>query len=128
MIACSGDPFSSRVGEVIAELQSRLPLINLDTRARPSHSTHQGLKSGEVDIGVNLDRPTDASFQYHELTTVQFRVAGPVAWKDRIENADWTELASLPWITPAGSSKAYAASLDRLFKDKGLEAQLRGLL
>lgn len=121
VIASSGDPFATRIGDMIFELRSRHALINLDTRARPSQSTHQGLKSGEVDIGVNLDRPTDASFQYHELTTVQFRVAGPVAWKERIESADWAKLASLPWITPADSGMAYATILDRLFKDKGLE-------
>jgi DNA-binding transcriptional LysR family regulator len=121
VIASSGDPVANRIGEIVFELRSRHSLVSVDTRARPSQSTHEGLMSGEVDIGVNLDRPTDASFQYHELSTVQFRVAGPAAWKERIENADWAGLAKLPWITPANSGMAYATILDRLFKDKGLE-------
>jgi DNA-binding transcriptional LysR family regulator len=51
-------------------------------------TTRQGLKTGEFDIGLILGRPIDPGFTYYELTKVQFRVAGPSAWREKIESAN----------------------------------------
>ena len=120
-VGASGDPSSSRVGEVIAALREKHPLIELDLQARPSSGIRQGLKSSELDVGMLLAKPTDPSFQYYELTSVRFRIGGPVAWKEQIESANWAELAALPWITPTDSSMAYAAILAQMFTERGLE-------
>ena len=117
----SSDPLSSRIGHVVASLRVRHPLITVDVCARASAGTRQPIKTGEFDIGMLLGRPMDMNLTHYQLTTINFRVAGPVAWKDRIENADLAELASLPWITPSDTNLAYAFMLDRLFGDKGLE-------
>ena len=74
-------------------------------------------------MGVLLGRPIDADFSYYELTTVQYRVAGPAAWKEKIDAADWSELASLPWLTPS-ASPTYSALQAQLFGDKGLEMNI----
>lgn len=121
VIGASSDPLTSRIGEVIAALHAKHPLIKVDILARPSSGTRQALKTGELDIGLLLCRPVDIGFTYYQLSTVRFRIAGPVAWRERIENADWAELASLPWITPSESSLAYSVMLAQLFGDKGLE-------
>lgn len=119
-IGSSGDPVASRIGPVVAALRELHPLVSVDMRVRPSSGTRQGLKNGELDIGVLLARPTDASIHYYELATVRFYIAGPVQWRDRIEQADWAELAGLPWITPTDSSMAYAEMLVQMFDDRGL--------
>jgi len=121
VVGSSSEPASSRIGEVVGALRARHPLIGVDLRARPSSSTRLGLKTGELDIGLLLGHPTDAGFTYYQLTTVPFRVAGPVAWKDRIESAGWAELASLPWIAPTDSSRAYSTMLRQMFDERGLE-------
>jgi DNA-binding transcriptional LysR family regulator len=121
VVGSSSQPSTSRVGEIIGALRIRHPLIGVDVRARPSAGTRQGLKTGELDIGLLLGRAVDLGFTYYEVKTVQFRVAGPAAWKEQIESADWAELASLPWITPTDSSMAYTAMLRELFEDRGLE-------
>lgn len=120
-IGASGDPTASRIGEVVAALRAKHPLIGLDLHARPSSGVRQGLKSGELDIGMLLARPTDPSFHFYELRKVGFRIGGPVAWKEQIENANWSELAQLPWITPSDSSMAYATMQHQLFTERGLE-------
>ncbi len=119
-VGSSSDLSANRLGEVISELRILHPLVNVDLRVRPSSGTRQGLKSGELDVGVLLDRPTDSALIYHELTTVQFRVVGPAAWKDRIDGASWDTLASLPWVTPSDSGMAYSAILQELFGARGL--------
>ena len=121
VVGSSSEPSAGRMGKIAVELRSRHPLVSLDLRARLSSGIHQGLKNGELDIGMLLDRPTHADFHYYELTTVRFRIAGPIAWKEKIEGSSWTELADLPWITPAASSVVYASLRSQLFEDKGIE-------
>jgi DNA-binding transcriptional LysR family regulator len=119
IVGSSSEP-GTRVGEMLAALRANHPLVSVDLLARPSSSARQGLKSGELDVVVLLGPPVDIGFTCHELTTVQYRVAGPVAWKAQIENADWAELASLPWLTPSASA-AYSTMLTELFGRRGLE-------
>lgn len=121
VIGASSEPLASRIGEIIVTLRNRYPLINVDVRARPSFGTRQALKTGEIDLGMLLGRPIDAGFNYYQLSTVQFRVAGPAAWKKQINSADWSELAAMPWILPTHSSIAYTMMMDQLFKEKGFE-------
>ena len=121
VVGASSEPSASRIGEVVSALRAKHPLITVDLRASPSSGTRQALKTGELDIGMLLGRPVDVGFTYYQLATVQFRIAGPVAWKAQIEAADWAQLAALPWITPSGSSLAYSAMLAQLFGDKGFE-------
>jgi len=121
VVGASTEPATSRIGDVIAALRASHPLITIDLRGRPSAGARQALKTGELDLAILLGRPVDPGFSYYQLGTVQFRVAGPVAWKERIESADWAELAALPWITPSNSNLAYSIMLGELFGDKGLE-------
>jgi DNA-binding transcriptional LysR family regulator len=121
VVGASSEPASSRIGDVVSALRAKHPLINVDLRARPSAGTRQALKTGELDVGMLLGRATDAGFTYYHLGNVHFRIAGPAAWRDRIEGADWAALASLPWLTPTDSSIAYSAMLSQLFEEKGLE-------
>lgn len=121
VVSTSSDPQATKVGEIIAHLRETHPLVKLDLRARPSSGTRHGLKSGEIDVGLLLDRPIDLDLFYYQLTRIEYVVAGPIAWKQRIENATLAELAALPWLTPHESSMAYASMLVELFSSKGLE-------
>lgn len=121
VIGASSEPSTSRIGDVVAALRAKHPLITVDLRARPSSGTRQAMKTGELDFGILLGRPLDPGFTYYQLATMRFRIAGPAAWKDQIESADWAELANMPWLTPADSSLAYSAMLTQLFADRGLD-------
>ncbi|HYF21360.1 MAG TPA: LysR family transcriptional regulator [Ramlibacter sp.] len=121
LVVGSGSEPDTRIGEIIAALHASHPLLTVDLRMRPSGSARQGLRSGELDVSLLLGRPADSGFTYHELGKVQFRVAGPIAWRERIQNAGWGELGRMPWISPGSSSSAYSAMLDELFAHKGVE-------
>jgi DNA-binding transcriptional LysR family regulator len=120
-VGSSGDPVASRIGQIVTRLRERHALVTVDMRVRPSSGTRQGLRTGEIDIGLMLDKPTDGNFDYHHLTDVYFRIAGPVAWREQIESADWAALAALPWITPGDPSMSYASIMDQMFTERGLE-------
>jgi DNA-binding transcriptional LysR family regulator len=121
LIGSSSDPATSRIGRIVAALRERHPLVSVDLRTCPSSGIRQGLKTGELDVGFLLGSAVDANFSYYEIKNVLFRVVGPVAWKQQIEEADWTALARLPWITSTDSSMAYTAMLKHLFEERGLE-------
>ncbi len=118
-VGSSSEP-STRIGDMLAALRTRHSMINVDLVARPSSGTRQALASGEIDIGILLGRRLEANFTYYELTKVRYAIAGPIAWKDSIDAADWAGLARLPWLTPSASS-AYSAVLAQMFDDRGLE-------
>jgi DNA-binding transcriptional LysR family regulator len=118
-VGTSSEP-GTRIGEIVSLLRANHPLINVDLMARPSSGARQGLASGELDVGVLLALSAEVGFTYYELTSVPYRVAGPAAWKEQIDEADWATLAQLPWLTPSGSS-AYSGMLAQLFGNRGLE-------
>jgi DNA-binding transcriptional LysR family regulator len=121
MVGISGEPSASRLGDIVSALREASPLVTMDLRGLPSLGVRQALKTGELDVGMFLCRPIDPAFTYYQLATVSFRIAGPAAWKDKIEAADWTDLARLPWITPNDASLAASSMLGHLFGAKGLE-------
>jgi len=120
VVGSSSEP-DTRIGEIVAAMREAHPLVTIDLRARPSQGARQGLRNGELDICVTLGNPTDAGISFYELAKVHFRVAGPAAWRDRLESADWADLASMPWIAPGESSAAYSAMMAELFTQRGLD-------
>lgn len=97
------------------------PLVSVELRAYPSSGTRQGLKTGEIDVGLLVGSPLDVSFTHYGLGTLTYRTVGPAAWKQQIETTDWATLASLPWITSNERSMAYTTMLRQLFEERGLE-------
>jgi DNA-binding transcriptional LysR family regulator len=118
------DPEFLRLGDFLARAVERYPLVEIELH----HSV-----SGEAFAGV-LDAELDASFYYGKLVhplvaaeplrTIAYRVVAPVAWRERVENADWNDIAALPWIvTPPISS--ISAMADELFDAHGVEPAKR---
>ncbi len=120
VVGSSSEP-ETRLGEIVAGLRQDHPLVTVDLRVRPSQSARQGLRNGELDICVTLGSPSDAGITFYELAKVHFRVAGPAAWRERLEGADWPELARMPWIAPSSSSSAYSGMMGELFAQRGLD-------
>ncbi len=120
VVGSSSEP-DTRIGEIIAGVRQAHPLVTIDLRARPSQGARQGLRNGELDICVTLGNPTDAGITFYELAKVHFRVAGPAAWQERLEGADWSDLARMPWIAPSASSTAYSGMMADLFTQRGLD-------
>jgi DNA-binding transcriptional LysR family regulator len=121
VVGASSDPPSNRIGDIVAALRARHPMVTVDLHAGSSARTRQALKTGELDVGMFLGRPADVDFAYYRLAAVPYRIAGPVAWKARIETDDWAQLCTLPWLAPNDSSLASSTMLSQLFAERGLE-------
>lgn len=121
VVGANSEPTNSRIGQIVAALRERHPLIAVDLRARHSAGTLQGLKTGELDVGMLSSHPGDPGLRCYRLTTARFRIAGPAAWKERIDAAGWPELARMPWVASNDDGLIYSSWLRRTFADQGLE-------
>ena len=124
------DPEFIRLGRILARLRTEHPDIETELTHGVSGDIMTWLKRGQIDAGFYLCGPDDLATMgldsedpIHALKLADFtyRVIGPVGWQKKIENADWPELAKLPWIgTPERSvhyrllSKIYTNPADRL--------------
>ncbi|HYF21290.1 MAG TPA: LysR family transcriptional regulator [Ramlibacter sp.] len=120
LVVGAGSEPGSRVGEIITAVREQHPLVTVEIIARPSRSTRQSLKSGEIDVAVLLGRASEPGFTHYHLTLIDFVVAGPGSWRERLQDASWEELAAMPWMTPTNST-AHAEMLGQLFAHRGLE-------
>ncbi|MEP2889418.1 LysR family transcriptional regulator [Tateyamaria sp.] len=123
------DPEFIRLGRILARLRAEHPDIETELTHGVSGDILAWLKRGQIDAGFYLCGPDDLApmevdsedpLHVIKLADFSYRVIGPVGWQHKIENADWPELAKLPWIgTPERSvhhrllSKIYTNPSDR---------------
>ncbi len=124
------DPEFIRLGQILARLRTEHPDIETELSHGVSGDILAWLKRGQIDAGFYLCGPDDLAsmgsdseepIHVIKLADFTYRVIGPIGWQKKIENADWPELAKLPWIgTPERSvhyrllSKIYTNPADRL--------------
>jgi DNA-binding transcriptional LysR family regulator len=89
---------------------------------RSSVATRQGVQAGELDAGFLLASEFEKGLTGLVLKQLEYRIAGPQAWADSIENADWKALAALPWIVTAPGTSNHEMR-ESLFRVHGLEVK-----
>ncbi len=120
-ISSIADPADSRIGAIAATVLKRHPLVQMNVHIRHAMGTAEGLKTGELDLGMALGQAIDSALSYIHLTTFRYRVVGPIAWRDRVEGADLKSLAAAPWVAFTDKHLAYSHILERLFSGHDLE-------
>jgi DNA-binding transcriptional LysR family regulator len=99
------DPEFIRLGEFLSHAVDLYPLLELDLHQEVTGAAFESVRAGELDASFYFGTLTHAAVAALPLQEVVYRVAAPAAWKERVENASWNELAALPWIlTPPISS------------------------
>jgi DNA-binding transcriptional LysR family regulator len=58
----------------------------------------ENVSNAVLDAAFCMGRVTLPHVQAVQLTEMAYRVVAPPAWKPKIENADWADIAALPWI------------------------------
>jgi DNA-binding transcriptional LysR family regulator len=106
------DPEFTRLGKLLHSLCSEYPEIEPELSHGVSGEILARLKRGQLDAGFYLSAPDKvdedmAEPQIHcqALADFSYRVIGPAGWQDRLNRAEWDDLAQLPWIgTPPSSA------------------------
>ena len=114
------DPDFIRLGELLNLTLERFPLVELELHQRVSGQAFEDVRNGALNASFyfgELDSPHVTGLRLCELA---YRVAVPAAWKDRIESANWNDIAALPWIF-APSVSTHNQLLHELFRNHGVE-------
>jgi DNA-binding transcriptional LysR family regulator len=121
-IGTLSDPQFIRIGEILNRAVERYPQLELELHHEISGAALQAVRNGELDASFyygELEGPEIAGVALAEL---RYCVAAPGAWAARVEDADWEEIAALPWIlTPAIST--HHRIVRGLFSEHGVEPQ-----
>ncbi|HEX9390109.1 MAG TPA: LysR family transcriptional regulator [Usitatibacteraceae bacterium] len=99
-IGTLSDPGLTRVGEFMSAAVMRYPLLQLELHQGVTGVSFDQVRDGSLDAGFfygELHHPAVAGLLLRKLV---FRVAAPAAWQERIANADWQQIARLPWVIP----------------------------
>jgi len=119
VIGTVADPDSLRLGSLLGGLVSALPLLEIKTRSGDAENLRDGVATGALQaafyIGPNIPRDVNGL----PLQTLQYRIAAPFAFSQRVLHAGWREISEMPWIGAPHASHAQALLRD-LFARQGL--------
>lgn len=112
------DPEFLRLGAILGRLLNLYPKIDVKLTHGISGWILDLIRAGNVDAGFYLGNVADQGLHITQLCTLNYVVVAPKTWEETIERADWSEIASMPWIgTPAHSSQHRVVK--EMFEEQG---------
>lgn len=119
-VGTMSDPGFIRVGEFLNTTVERFPLLQVELHQEITGVAYAKVHDGELDASYyygQIESPTVDGLRLREST---YRVAAPAAWSRRVVDADWSTIATQPWvITPPISS--HHKLIRALFNKHGIE-------
>ncbi len=119
VIGTVGDPDSLRLGSLLGGLVSALPLLEIKTRTGDAEVLREAVATSTLQasfyIGPNIPREVGGL----QLQSLQYRIAAPFSFSQRVLHAGWREIADMPWIGSPATSHAQTLLRD-LFARQGL--------
>ncbi len=94
------DPEFIRIGDLLSLSMRKHPLIRIELQHEVSGAAFAAVADGELDASFYYGETTHPAVNRFPLREIAYRVAAPAAWRERIINAGWKEIAALPWIIP----------------------------
>jgi DNA-binding transcriptional LysR family regulator len=99
-IGTLSDPEFARVGEFMSAAVSRYPLLEIELHQGVTGSLLEQVRAGTLDAAFYYGDLKFPAISGLPLREVAYRVTAPAEWRERLRGADWTDVASLPWIIP----------------------------
>lgn len=99
-IGTLSDPNLTRIGEFMSVSLARHPLLELELHQGVTGTALDNVRDGSLDASFYYGELRHASISGLRLRRLVFRVAAPVAWKDRLRLSGWEQVAAMPWIIP----------------------------
>lgn len=119
-VGTMSDPGFIRVGEFLNTTVERYPLLQVELHQEITGVAFAKVRDGELDASFyygQIESPTVGGLRLRESS---YRVAAPAAWSRRVVDADWSAIATQPWvITPPISS--HHKLVRALFNKHGIE-------
>jgi DNA-binding transcriptional LysR family regulator len=119
-VGTTSDPGFIRVGEFLNATIARHPLVQVELHQEITGAAFAKVRDGELDASFYYGEIEHPGVEGLRLRESSYRVAAPAAWKRRVVDADWGEIATQPWvITPSIST--HHKLVRALFEKHGVE-------
>jgi DNA-binding transcriptional LysR family regulator len=119
-VGTTSDPGFIRVGEFLNTTIARHPLVQVELHQEITGAAFAKVRDGELDASFYYGEIEHPGVEALRLRGSSYRVAAPAAWKRRVVDADWGEIATQPWvITPSIST--HHKLVRALFEKHGVE-------
>jgi len=113
------DPDFIRVGQLLARTLELHPLLKLELQSEVSGAAFEAVREHTLDASFYFGELSHPAVAGLVLGPIVYRLCAPAAWRQRVEAADWEQLASFPWIlTPSISTHNQLVA--KLFREHGL--------
>ncbi len=104
-IGTVSDPEFIRIGALLTAAVERHPLLQIELHQAVSGEAFEQVRRGELDASFYFGKLAHPAIAGLRLGEMAYRVVAPAQWCERLEQADWTALAAMPWImTPSIST------------------------
>ncbi len=114
------DPKHLRISELMSYMGKKHPKIDFHLLQKWSKDQPTELRKRGIDAGFIYGEPDQPGLVSIPLKKFNIIIAGPATWKERLRDADWKDVAAMPWVwTPCGCALWEIASA--AFKKRGLE-------
>lgn len=125
-IGTVSNPQSIRLGDLLASAVQRHPLLELELEHEVSGAALEAVRDGRFDASFYFGDAPGRGFLALRLREFVYCVTAPAAWAQRTKDADWDDIAGMPWIlTPAIST--HNRLVTRLFEQQGVKPPQRHL-
>ena len=114
------DPDFIKLGEFLNAMVERFPMVEIELHQQVSGKALEDVRDGTLQASYYFGELTHPSVAGLALRDIVYCVAAPAAWRDRIEHADWEQIAALPWVL-APSFSTHNHLLHELFRNQGDE-------
>ncbi|ETA51501.1 LysR family transcriptional regulator [Ponticoccus alexandrii] len=128
------DPEFIRLGRLLSQLGEAHPGITTELVHGISGEILEKLHRRQIDAGFYLTDPaavdalaSEEAMQVKQLATFTYRIIAPVGWDSRVATADWSDLATLPWIGTTAAS-VHNRLLGRIFAEHGCTQNIVALV
>lgn len=114
------DPEFIRLGDFMTAAVARYPLLDIEFKHEITGLAFEHVREGTLDGSFYYGDLNGAQVAGRALREIGYRVAAPAAWRERIENAGWDEVAAEPWILPPEVSTHHQLA-QTLFRTHGVK-------
>ena len=119
-IGINTEPAYLRISELFSTMKAHCPKLRIHLLQSMTGEILNKLEEGILDAGFMYGENSSDKISATELQQFKLVVAGPIAWRDKLERARIEELAEFPWIlTPTDCPFSNVTS--QLFRQYGLQ-------
>ncbi len=118
-IGLNTDSQRLKINELINTIRQNYLNINFEILKSNSRQNLKQLIDGDIDFAYVYGETNSKKVESIPLKNCKLVVAGPIDWKQKMQNANWDELVKLPWIFASGRCPFYIQAF-KIFNEKKL--------